>query len=205
MSDPPEFADSDALVARAVDGDRQALVDLLGLLGARARDQLWIGPRWRPLVDEDDVMQASYLEAFLRVGTLRTRTAAGFSAWFLRIARNNLKDAVKGLQRARRPDAHRATGDDSVGSLLVELGATSHTASRDAVTRESAEHLHAALSRLPESYRRVVELYDLRQMSVDDVATAVGRSKGAVFMLRARAHDRLRDLLGPASGFFPRT
>ena len=33
-----------------------------------------------------------------------------------------------------------------------------------------------------------------------DVASALGKSAGAVHMLRARAHDRLREQLGSASG-----
>lgn len=201
MPDPSsDFAADDARVERAAEGDPDALADLLGLLGPRVRDQLWIGPRWRALVDEDDVMQASYLEAFLRVRTLQARTVSGFTAWLVRVAQNNLKDAVKGLSAARRPDSHRGPSpEESAAFLLAELGATSHTASRDAVAREAVTRLRGALARLPETYRRVVELYDLQQLDVADVARALERSPGAVFMLRARAHDRLRDVLGPAS------
>jgi DNA-directed RNA polymerase specialized sigma24 family protein len=37
---------------------------------------------------------------------------------------------------------------------------------------------------------------------VEEVAKGLGRSKGAVHMLRARAYDRLKELLGSTSLFF---
>ena len=54
---------------------------------------------------------------------------------------------------------------------------------------------------MPIIYRTVVEMYDLEQRSVDDVARAVGRSPGAIFMLRSRAHRQLGALMGAASKF----
>ena len=47
-----------------------------------------------------------------------------------------------------------------------------------------------------------MRLYDLECQPPQQVAEALGRSVGAVHMLRARAHDRLRELLGSASKFF---
>ena len=48
----------------------------------------------------------------------------------------------------------------------------------------------------------VVRLYDIEGRSGPEVATTMGRSRGAVVMLRARAHDRLAELLGSGSKFF---
>jgi RNA polymerase sigma-70 factor (ECF subfamily) len=192
----------EALVAAAVGGDDLALSRLLELLGPRVRDRLQIARRWQAVLDADDVMQTSYLEAFLRIGTLRTATVAGLSAWLARIAENNLRDAIRELERIKRPDPRRRIGEGPAGAsrtaLLETLGHTSHTASRDAREREATELLLAALTRLPDSYRQVVEAYDLQDRDVEEVAAALGRSKGAVYMLRARAHDRLRELLSPA-------
>ena len=52
---------------------------------------------------------------------------------------------------------------------------------------------------LPPDYARTIQLYDLEDRSVEEVAAAMGRSAGAVFMLRTRALDRLRVLLGDAA------
>ncbi len=45
-------------------------------------------------------------------------------------------------------------------------------------------------------------MYDLEGRSVEDVAGALGRTPGAAYMLRARAHRWLREILGRSSDFF---
>ena len=59
--------------------------------------------------------------------------------------------------------------------------------------------LNAALNTLPADYRTAVRLYDLEGRPVAEVAGTMGRSAGAVHMLRARAHERLRAFLGTPS------
>lgn len=195
---------TDELVARATEGDADALAELLEFVGPRIRDGLRIDPLWQASLDADDVMQTSYMETFLRISSLETRTAAGFRAWLSRIAENNLRDAIRGLERAKRPDPRMQVRErpmaDSCSQLLEQLGWSSHTASRDALLRESVTLLRQALARLPESYRAVVELYDLEGRTIERVAEAMGRSAGAAYMLRARAHDRLREQLGVGRG-----
>jgi DNA-directed RNA polymerase specialized sigma24 family protein len=39
-------------------------------------------------------------------------------------------------------------------------------------------------------------MFDLEGRPVQQIASALQRSEGAVYMLRARAHDRLREILG---------
>jgi RNA polymerase sigma factor (sigma-70 family) len=86
--------------------------------------------------------------------------------------------------------------------MLEMLGATSATPSRAAALNESRTLLESAIARLPADYAMVVQLYDLEGNSIAEVAVAMKRSAGAVHMLRARAHDSLRELLGRESIFF---
>jgi RNA polymerase sigma factor (sigma-70 family) len=123
-----------------------------------------------------------------------------------RIAENNLRDAIRGLQRQKRPQPSQRVavpaGADSAVDLLAQLGVTTTSPSRHAVRDERVTRLQAALEALPEDYARVVRLYDLQGWSIGEVCRDLQRSAGAVHMLRARAHDRLRQLLGPESGWF---
>jgi len=48
----------------------------------------------------------------------------------------------------------------------------------------------------------VVRLYDLEELPAAEIAQRMGRSAGAIHMLKARAHDRLVDILGSSSSFF---
>ncbi|HRX84797.1 MAG TPA: sigma-70 family RNA polymerase sigma factor [Phycisphaerae bacterium] len=196
-------------ISQAVAGDAEALRGLLVRFGR----QVWaevhrdIDAKHRAIIDADDVMQVTYLEAFLQVGRLTARDEAGLVAWLRRIAQNNLRDAVKEQGRQKRPPAemrvHRpARGDSSYITLVEHLGATTATPSRHVAADEASRCIEAALTRLPEDYARVVRAYDLDGGSIADVAKALNRSTGAVHMLRARAHDRLRVLLGAETDFF---
>lgn len=94
------------------------------------------------------------------------------------------------------------TMEESFVALVEVLGATSTTPSRVAARDEAGELMRETLEQLPPDYARVITLYDLQGKAPSDVAQEMGRTQGAVFMLRARAHDRLKDLLGPESRFF---
>src|SRR5262249_50421881 len=94
------------------------------------------------------------------------------------------------------------SGGDSAADLFEQLGVTTTTPSRHAARGERDTRLNAALDALPEDYAKVVRLYDLQGLPIAEVARQLGRSTGAVHMLPARAHDRLRPLLGRESGWF---
>ncbi len=196
------------LLLRATSGDMEALRALLERFGP----QVWnainadIAPRWRGLVDADDVMQVTYLEAFLHMDRLAARDGAAFVGWLRRMAQNNLRDAVKELERKKRPNparrVHAPVGGDSYVTLVEMLGTQSATPSRHVAGQEAARIIEDTLQRLPPDYARVVRDYDLRGVPIGEVAKTMGRSPGAIHMLRARAHDQLRTLLGAETDFF---
>jgi len=194
--------------AQAACGDLAALRDLLKRYGPAVQKRLAgkIGRRWRSVMDADDVMQVTYLEAFLQIDQLVERNAASLTAWLTRAAENNLRDAIRGLQCQKRPQPERRVqpegGEDSYIALVEMLGGTTTTPSRHAARDEAASMLESAIRKLPADYREAVQLYDLEGRSAAEVAESMRRSVGAVHMLRARAHDRLREQLGSESKYF---
>lgn len=188
----------------AVAGDADALSDLLSTHGPMVARRLSIDRQWQGLVEADDVMQVTYLEAFLQIGRFDLGHHDSFEAWLGQIARHNLLDAIRGLSRKRQPQPDRRVRpeEDSSLGLLELLGVDSATPSREVGRLEHAELLDEAIRTLPPDYSKVVRLYDLNGMHADEVASAMGRSPGAVHMLRARAHDALRERLGGESRFF---
>lgn len=198
----------DDLLKAALRGDRDGLAELLRRCAAplRARVSVQIDAIWRASIDEDDLLQVTFIEAFEGVEAARPAGVGAFVRWLERMAENNLRDAIRGLSAAKR--AHPARRIESGGQrdeacldLLESLGAHSHTPSRAAAAREAAAWLTSVLADLPEDYRRAVELLDIEQKSPAEAAAALNRSTGAVHMLRARAHERLRTMLPSASGF----
>jgi RNA polymerase sigma-70 factor, ECF subfamily len=191
-------------------GDAEALALLLREVGPRVRARIEpkIGRRWAGLIEADDVMQVTYLEAFCQAGKVSVRDETTFTAWLTRVAENNLRDAVRSFERAKRPDpGKRVTGpvnEDSYVGLVEVLGVTTSTPSRAAARSEAVRVMEAALAKLPADYARVVCLYDLECRPMEEVSRELGRSAGACYMLRARAHDALREAMGTASRFFSR-
>jgi RNA polymerase sigma-70 factor (ECF subfamily) len=200
------------LLARAIKGDRGALIDLLEDCAPMLRGRLEgkIPPALKVTVEADDVLQVTYIEVVGRIAQFKTGGANGFRAWVSRVAENNLLDAIRAAQAAKRPDpAKRAhtprNADDSAATLIEVLaGDSKATPSRFVARGEAVMAMERMLATLPADYATVIRLYDLAGRSVEEVAREMGRSTGAVFMLRARAHDRLRDAMGDPGQYFSR-
>lgn len=195
------------LVPRARGGDAAALEQLLGrhspAVAARIRADL--SREWQSSLSADDVMQHTWLEAFLRIHTLAADDEAGFAAWLSRMAQNNLRDAIRRLEADKRGgNARRVATAGTSGATLTAtvFGVDSQTPSRVAAVGETEQALHAALGRLPPDYQLAVQRYDLEGRSIHDVAAELGRSPGAVHLLRVRAHELLRQAL---SGIFEKS
>lgn len=198
------------LVARAIAGDENALCEMLDRHepGLRSRLVERIPRLFQPAFGVDDILQVTYVEAFLRISLFKPDGPRAFPEWVRQIAENNLKDGLKELNREKRPprakQIHINPDGDSHVDLLKTLIGPGHTPSQDAVLSEGKGLLEEALDKLPEDYALVVRLYDLMELSGAEVAGRMDRSIGAIRMLRARAHDRLIKLLGESTNFFPK-
>src|SRR5262249_861072 len=145
-------------------------------------------------------------EAFLQIGKFKAEGAGAFLGWLTRIAQNNLRDAVRELSAVKRsPPGQRVVAgnqQDSESVLLANLGITTTTPSRNVASEEVRAAINNAIALMPPDYGTVVRLYDLEGKSIGDVAAAMRRSTGAAHMLRTRAHEHLRDILGSDTAFF---
>lgn len=194
------------LLRKAVRGDEAALERLLEAYAPRVESALRIDRKWQSVLDSADVLQVTFLEAFLRIGDFDPEGPGSFEGWLTRIAQNNLRDAIRFLRSQKRPPPEQrltpAARDDTATAFCEQLGVTSTTPSRTARREDVVRMLENALAALPASYAQAVRLYDLEGRPIQEAAAKMNRSAGAVHMLRARAMDRLRDILGGATNFF---
>lgn len=210
MSTDPNPATDAELLTKATTGDQVAMAELLRRQGPVVRGRLAskMSTVWQSALDVDDVMQVTYLEAFMRITSFQPRHEGSFLAWLSLIAENNLRDAVKELGRQKRPNPRNrvqaGAGEDSYVALVEMLGATMTTPSIQAARGELKGALDQALDKLPADYAKVIRMYDLEGRDAAEVGKEIGRSPGAVYMLLARAHDRLKDMMGNESKFFTR-
>jgi RNA polymerase sigma factor (sigma-70 family) len=190
------------LLALAVQGDAEALSVLLERHGPPVRQGLTggIARKWRSVLSVDDVMQQTYTDAFLTIRRFESRESGTFEGWLATLARRNLLDAVRLLSAEKRGgDRHRVTplmGDESMVALYELVGGSVTTPSSHAAKGEAKSALERAIECLPANYQKVVCMYDLEGRPIEEVAAAMERSAGAVYMIRARAHDRLGEILG---------
>ncbi len=197
----------DLMLRRARGGDRDALAVLLKIHGPAVTAAIarQLDSQWRSSLDPEDVMQVTYIEAFLEIVNYDSERAS-FRTWLSRMAENNLRDAIKGLGRDKRPQPQKramaSPPNDSYADFLDMLSGEGGTPSRHAAGAEARQLLEAAIERLPPDYRQVVHQYDILGQNVVEVASHMKRSQGSVYMMRARAHDRLRQLLPSVSAIF---
>lgn len=201
-------ASDEELLPKAAQGDLAALQTMLhrhsGAVRSRIVDK--IGDKWRPEIDSDDIMAVTYEDAFFHIRQMRARTTPSFLAWLNKIAENNLLEVIDFLDASKRPPVEKRvypiSEEESCRAFLDLLGLHSTTPSRVVSAAEVCETVRAAVAKLPEDQRRAVQMCDLDGASVGEVAAAMGRSKAAVILLRARARKWLRELLGGSSKFF---
>ena len=183
----------------AILGDNDALETLLRDVTPQvhARIASRIRPIWQSVLDVEDILQVTYLEAFLRIRDFEPKGDDAFLAWVTRIADNNLLDAIRALERAKRPPAERRVRpkDDASVLLYEQVMRTTSTPSRHLARNEAHHALEQALQNLPADYAHVVRRSHLDEVPVGEVAKELKRSEGAVYMLCARALDRLGELL----------
>ena len=192
----------DPVLQKAIKGDRQALMEVLERAAPAARQVLRgaIPRRWQALLSADDVMQQTFTDAFLGIQRFVPRGEGSFSGWLVTLARRNLLDAIRQLEAQKRGGDVRQfkprTAEESLAMLYEWVSGTGTSPSRVAAKGEAVDALKRSIQLLPPAYRQVITLYDLECRSIDEVSTAMERSSGAVYMLRARAHEQLREIMG---------
>jgi RNA polymerase sigma-70 factor (ECF subfamily) len=115
-----------------------------------------------------------------------------FAGWLFAIAHN----VVANDRSRRRPEVPlHAAGTAGDNHYHLDRADPAPTPEEAAIRSEAGEALRDLLAQLPDGQRSVVELR-LAGLTGAEVATALGRSAGAVKMLQFRALTRLRKVLG---------
>jgi RNA polymerase sigma factor (sigma-70 family) len=130
--------------------------------------------------DVDDVVQASWMTAFMHIG--RLRNADAFGGWLTVTAR---RASLRLLDRGSR---EFATDNEHVLDQ-----ATYSTPESAVLEAEELEAVHAAVDRLPDRQRGIVRaLLRHSGTSYDDIAVELDIPVGSIGPTRERAFARLR-------------
>ncbi|HEX6750143.1 MAG TPA: sigma-70 family RNA polymerase sigma factor [Longimicrobium sp.] len=191
-AEPAATGPDAALLARLRAGDDDAFRELV-----REQMPILLRVTRRLLRSEDearDAVQDAFVAAFRGLPSFRGDSRLG--TWLYRIAVN----AALAKLRAR------AGADEvSLDEWLPRFAEDGHQVEPSApwptdAGAEQAEvraHVRRAIDRLPDTYRTVILLRDIEELSTDEAAEVLGISPGAVKVRLHRARQALRTLLDP--------
>lgn len=144
--------------------------------------------------DAEDAAQEAFLNAFRALPSFRFE--ARFSTWLERIA---LNEARMRLRRLRNAKLEPLSEDDSDSEEHVPflLGDWREIPSETLERKEVRQMLRDALLQLPENYREILVLRDIREFSIAETAQVLGLTTVNVKIRLLRARLKLRDLIAP--------
>jgi RNA polymerase sigma-70 factor (ECF subfamily) len=184
------MTDERELIVHAQQGDTAAFEVLINL-----HAQLVYNLALRVLrnpEEAEDLAQETFLRAWR--GLSRFRGEARFSTWLYRIAINLCYNHLPRLQReltALTPDEAALNLPDTTAEVSTVL-----------LSAELTAFLHKAITELPETYRLLITLRHLQEMSYNEIAEVMelplGTVKTGIYRARHLLKDRLTQYEGDA-------
>lgn len=192
-----------ALITQARSGKSASLGILLELyrnyLSLLATTQ--IDRRLRPRVSPSDIVQETMLKAHRAFASFRGLSEPELIVWLRTILVNNMATIVEQHLVAAKRDVRREVSLEKLGAALEHstiqlralLPANVETPSVSAQKREEEVILADQMAKLPEDYREVLVLRNLKGIAFREIASTMKRSEAAARMLWLRAIEKLRD------------
>lgn len=193
-----ERSQTEVWVTAAQRGDRLALAKLLTTCHPQLRLRAAAGmdAAMRTKGGPDDILQEVYLDVARQIDRFENRGPGSFLNWVHAILNNKLIDARRAahcqVRDAGREVRAYGADDDSYWNLLDNVYAESGTPSRVVRREEALGALLSCLSGVSATHRQVIQLRFLEGLSVDEVATRLGKTNAAVVALSKRALEALR-------------
>jgi RNA polymerase sigma-70 factor (ECF subfamily) len=137
-------------------------------------------------VEAEDLVQEAFARAFCRLDQFDAQYR--LSTWLHRILLNSWRDQLKSPRRRERPS-----------DAPPEPAHESHSPSSDdpMLEREREQRLRSALDALRPTYREIIVLKDLLELSFEEIHELTGAPITGLKIRAIRARARLRALLAP--------
>jgi RNA polymerase sigma-70 factor (ECF subfamily) len=164
--------------------------------------RLQLPPRFRSKLGASDIVQQTLLKATRNLGQFRGASEAGIAVWLRRILSTTLIDAIRELNGTKRNVAVERSLEASLAQSSARLEgllqANSTSPSEHVLRHEQLLQLSAALARLPDDQRLVLEMHYLQSCPIAIIAENMGRTERSIAGLVRRGLQALRkELLDP--------
>jgi RNA polymerase sigma-70 factor (ECF subfamily) len=152
-----------------------------------ARVARWARHLGGPLLDVDDLVQEIFLVAQRRLPEFRGD--GQLSTWLYRITE-------RVVFAARRKDRFRRWWSRTRRTEVEQvLGRARLTPVEELERRQASELVYRLLDRIPETYRRIIVLFELEELSGEEIARLTGMNVATVWVRLHRGRARfLREL-----------
>ena len=184
------------LIQLASSEDSESLDNLLEAFRnyLRVTARVWIPDNLAPLLDDSDLVQETLFKAHNGFDQFRGRSEPELTAWLRRILSRVVVDAVRRHGAELREKSTLMCHDGGEADALQSLVAASATSpSQGAERRELSVLLADALAEMPDHYREVILLRNLKEKKWHEVASQMNREIGTARALWVRALTDLRE------------
>jgi len=140
----------------------------------------------------DDLAQEVFIKAYFALPKFHFKSE--FGTWLYRIAVNHIKDHLRKTARKKEVSL------EDVAELPVTGGDEIKEREEMRVQDERKKVIFGVLAALPEKYRTILTLRDVRGLSYEEVASILAISPGTVDSRLHRARKMLRKKMAPFVG-----
>ena len=178
------------LIGEALDGDSKAYEELM----QRYRKSVYYMSlkMVRTSEDAEDLTQETFTKAFRALEKFDPKYA--FSTWLFRIATNNCIDFVR-RKRLQTMSIHGVTNDEGEEQVM-QIKDKGLIPDETYLKQQRKVYLNMAIEKLPERYKRLVDLRYFKEYSYEEVAQELDLPLGTVKAQLHRARELLNNELG---------
>ena len=187
------------------DSDRE-LIDGLRAGSERHAEQLvrthagWMRSLARRILRDDaladDCVQEAFLKAFRNIERFEGRSS--LKTWLHRITVNEALMKLRSLKRLDERPIDDLLPEFDANACRIEAPWTCLATTEEIVERESTRALVVSkIGELPDSYRIILQLRDIEELTTSEVAEMLGISEANVKVRLHRARSALKKILEP--------
>jgi RNA polymerase sigma-70 factor, ECF subfamily len=189
----PQVLTEAEMISRIIAGERDLFYDLI-----KPCERAVFLTAYSVLKSEaeaEEVVQEAALKAYKALGSFRGE--AKFSTWFVKITLNEARMRLR-RSRAEAEVSLEDFGDEDDSDFTPALLTDWREIPSEALERkELRELLQRGLDELPEKYREVLILRDVRELNIEETAQLLGITIGMVKTRLFRARLMMQKIVAP--------
>lgn len=200
----------DAITQRLIDGDENALGEAFDNYNQRFRQIIFfrLDRRLAVRIDEDDIIQETYCDAFKRIESYTSDPKVSLFVWLRSILQQTMIDLHrKHLGAAMRSVAREISVNEKFNaqatsmSLAFQLIGNETSPSQAAMRDEMAEQVRSTIDSMEPIDREILALRHYEELTNSEIAEVLEITQATASVRYVRAVERLKKYLDSGNDF----